>query len=226
MKKNEVKIGGIYTAKVTNRLVQVRIDAESRYGGWDGTNLATNKKVRIKSPAKLREAVGGDTSKPKAKKAKATTKAKVEDEPNTAQTVEPQAQPEAATPVCPNCGGTEVDDEGDCKKCHEPDIAKQTAEAGKTKKKTRAKKEKADKPKRVSGLDAAAQVLEEIGQPMNAKEIVEAALAKNYWKSPGGKTPHATVYSAIIREIAAKGQRIAVPQGRAGEVCVEPVIPF
>ena len=36
MKKNEVKIGGVYTAKVTNKVVQVRIDAESRYGGWDG----------------------------------------------------------------------------------------------------------------------------------------------------------------------------------------------
>ena len=205
MKKNEVKIGGIYTAKVTNRLVQVRIDAASRYGGWDATNLVTKKKIRIKSPAKLRAAADGDTSKPKAKKAKATTKAKVEDEPNTAQTVESQAQPEAATSVCPNCGGTEVDDEGDCKKCHEPDIANQTPAAEKPKKKTRAKKEQSDKPKRTSGLDAAAKVLEEIGQPMNAKEMVEAALAKNYWKSPGGKTPHATVYSAIIREIAVKG---------------------
>ena len=205
MKKNEVQIGGVYTAKVTNRLVELRIDAESRYGGWDGTNLATNKKIRIKSPAKLREAACGDTSKPKAKKAKSTKDAKVEEGRDTAQTVETQAQPDATMPVCPNCGGTEVDDEGDCKKCHEPDIANQTPEAEKTKKKPRTKKGKAEKPKRVSGLDAAALVLEATGEPMNAKEMVEAALAKNYWKSPGGKTPHATVYSAIIREIAAKG---------------------
>jgi hypothetical protein len=40
---------------------------------------------------------------------------------------------------------------------------------------------------------------------MTAKEMVEAAEAKGYWKSPGGKTPHATVYSAIIREITKKG---------------------
>ncbi len=39
---------------------------------------------------------------------------------------------------------------------------------------------------------------------MNAKEMVETAEAKGYWKSPGGKTPHATLYSAIIREIATK----------------------
>ena len=60
MKKNEVKIGGVYTAKVTNKVVQVRIDAESRYGGWDATNMETGKKVRIKSPTRLRAAVGGD----------------------------------------------------------------------------------------------------------------------------------------------------------------------
>jgi hypothetical protein len=75
--------------------------------------------------------------------------------------------------------------------------------AGKAKR-TRAKKE--PKEKRMSGLDAAAKVLEESGQPMTAKEMVAAAEAKGYWKSPGGKTPHATVYSAIIREIKAKGK--------------------
>ena len=62
------------------------------------------------------------------------------------------------------------------------------------------------KPKRISGLDAAAKVLEEAGQPMTAREMVEAAEAKGYWKSPGGKTPHATLYSAILREITTKGQ--------------------
>ena len=70
----------------------------------------------------------------------------------------------------------------------------------------------------MSGLDAAAKVLEESGQPMTAKEMVEAAEAKGYWKSPGGKTPHATVYSAIIREIATKGDRGPVPQDRARQV--------
>ena len=61
MKKNEVQVGGVYTAKVTNRLVQVRIFAESRYGGWDATNLQTGKTVRIQSPQRLRSAVLGQT---------------------------------------------------------------------------------------------------------------------------------------------------------------------
>ena len=36
--------------------------------------------------------------------------------------------------------------------------------------------------------------------------MVEKMSAKGYWKSPGGKTPHATLYSAILREIQKKGK--------------------
>ena len=43
-------------------------------------------------------------------------------------------------------------------------------------------------------------------EPMNAKEMIEAMAKKALWTSPGGKTPHATLYSAIIREIALKGK--------------------
>jgi len=28
---------------------------------------------------------------------------------------------------------------------------------------------------------------------------------KGYWTSPGGQTPHATLYSAILRELKTKG---------------------
>lgn len=61
-------------------------------------------------------------------------------------------------------------------------------------------------PKRMSGLDAAAQVLKDLATPMSAKQMVEAAEAKGLWQSKAGKTPAATVYAAIIREIAAKGR--------------------
>ena len=30
---------------------------------------------------------------------------------------------------------------------------------------------------------------------MGVREIVEVAAEKGYWKSPGGKTPHATLYT-------------------------------
>jgi hypothetical protein len=49
MKKSEVRVGGVYLTKVTDKVVSVRIDGENPHGGWDGTNLSTGKKVRIKS---------------------------------------------------------------------------------------------------------------------------------------------------------------------------------
>ena len=60
------------------------------------------------------------------------------------------------------------------------------------------------KDRKPSGLDAAAQVLGEAGEPLNTKEMVERMLAQGLW-STGGKTPSATIYAAITREIAAKG---------------------
>jgi hypothetical protein len=64
---------------------------------------------------------------------------------------------------------------------------------------------KEPKANRVSALDAAAQVLAASDVPMRAKEMIIAMEAKKLWTSPGGKTPEATLYAAIIREIAAKG---------------------
>src|SRR5262249_16503770 len=57
------------------------------------------------------------------------------------------------------------------------------------------------KEKKLSALDAAAKILGETGKPMSCQEMIEAMAAKGYWTSPGGKTPHATLYSAIAREI-------------------------
>jgi hypothetical protein len=60
-------------------------------------------------------------------------------------------------------------------------------------------------PKRLSALDAAADVLRPAGQPMKAREMIDAMAARGLWSSPNGKTPDAALYSAVIREIAAKG---------------------
>ena len=71
--------------------------------------------------------------------------------------------------------------------------------------KTKAKKVKEPKAKKTSALDAAARVLEEAGQPMTCPEMISAMATKGYWTSPGGKTPAATLYSAIFRETKTKG---------------------
>lgn len=70
MKKNEVKIGGEYHAKVTNKIVTVRIVRTASNGGWHATNLTTGKAVHIKSASRLRGPAGDTTiDKPAPKKA-------------------------------------------------------------------------------------------------------------------------------------------------------------
>ena len=71
-------------------------------------------------------------------------------------------------------------------------------------KKTPAKAAITNKPRKPSGLDAAAQVLAASGDPMRSKDIVDTMLSQGLW-STNGKTPHATIYAAIIREIQKKG---------------------
>ncbi|MEL6397368.1 MAG: winged helix-turn-helix domain-containing protein [Planctomycetota bacterium] len=55
-----------------------------------------------------------------------------------------------------------------------------------------------------SGLDLAAKVLADAGEPLKAKQIAERAIAAG-WKT-NGKTPEATLYAAMTREIARKGE--------------------
>ncbi|MEP0846082.1 MAG: hypothetical protein HRF50_04580 [Phycisphaerae bacterium] len=57
------------------------------------------------------------------------------------------------------------------------------------------------KPKRVSALDAAAEVLRKAGKPMRSQEMIAAMAEQGLWTSPAGKTPHAALYAAILREI-------------------------
>ena len=82
----------------------------------------------------------------------------------------------------------------------------ETAAATPAKPKTKAKKVVEPKDKKISAIDAAARVLEETGQQMTCPEMIEAMTAKAYWSSPKGLTPGATLYSAILREIKAKGK--------------------
>ena len=80
--------------------------------------------------------------------------------------------------------------------------------AKRTKKSAARARRVAQKParaKRLSGLDAAAQVLSRAGRPMNVTAVMAEIQAKGLWATKGA-TPEATIYAAIIREIAAKGK--------------------
>ena len=152
MKKDDVKVGGMYVAKVSDKLVTVRIDSTHSKGGWNATNTATGKRIRIKSARRLRGVAG-----PRGKQAETPEAAGVNDEKAATEKAKPKK------------GGGE------------------------------------QKPKRASALDAAAQVLAKAEKPMRAQELIAAMAEQGLWSSPAGKTPHATLYAAILREIAAKG---------------------
>jgi len=192
MKKNEIQVGKHYVAKVSGHMATVRIDGESRFGGWDATNLRTSKKVRIKSAQRLR----GLAPKRSAKRKVVASPAQNASAPKvvTKEEYEAQAKGESKAAGKPAEVGPRVK--------HSPKTAADTAKPAK-----RATGERGAKGvKRVSGLDAAAKVLAEAKQPLTAKVIVEQMLAKDLWQT-NGKTPTATIYAAMIREIAAKGDK-------------------
>ena len=174
MKTEQIKIGSVYTAKVTDKVVPVRIDKENPRGGWDGTNLHTNRKVRIKSARKLRIRItppegdepnpartsGGSGGPVKKKLSTAERRARVNKPQAKADKPAPAAK---ATKATPDTGG-----------------------------------------KKLSLINAAVQVLGTAAEPMNCKQMVEQITAKKLWSSDAA-TPHATLYSAILRELQNKG---------------------
>ena len=76
---------------------------------------------------------------------------------------------------------------------------KTTKKATKPARKANAKQ--AAPAKKMSQMAAAERVLAEAGEPMNCKAMVEAMAEKGYWTSPGGKTPAATLYASILRDL-------------------------
>jgi hypothetical protein len=87
----------------------------------------------------------------------------------------------------------------------------------KTKGKTKGRKTAASREGGMSCLNAAVKVLVEKGEPMNCKEMIEAMATKGYWTTPGGKTPHATLYSSIAREIRDKGKESRFKKSERGK---------
>jgi hypothetical protein len=57
----------------------------------------------------------------------------------------------------------------------------------------------------LSALNAAAQVLAASDGPLSARELVERMADTGLWTSPRGKTPEATLYAGMLREINSQG---------------------
>lgn len=177
MKKNEVKVGGTYLAKVTDKVVPVRLDRDHPQGGWTGTNLVTGKTVRIKSAQRLRGPAQREDEKKRTREhARAVATA---DQENARLRDERAKSTDGMT-------------------------ASERAMSESAGKATGTKKPAAKPAKRLSLINAAAQVLYEATEPMNARGMVEAVVSAGLW-STDAPTPHATLYSAILREIQTKG---------------------
>jgi len=87
--------------------------------------------------------------------------------------------------------------------------ARQASHAIKTIKPAATAPSKAKPSVRRSALDAAAEVLsgltgDEAKRGVTALDLIERMAKQKLWTSPGGKTPQATLYAAMTREIAAK----------------------
>lgn len=194
MKKDQVQVGKVYAAKVSGAVVPVRITAEKwqgdRHVGWVGTNVRTGKTVRIKTAQRLRNEVGPTPPTPPGDgRAEAPAPEAAADAPAPESTPAAEAAQAPTSATGANKGGGA----GPAPKAE-----------GKPAGAPKAHPAKPDAPKRLSAIDAAAKVLAEAGRPMKAREMIQAMEAQGLWRSPGGRTPAATLYAAIIREIAAR----------------------
>jgi FtsZ-interacting cell division protein ZipA len=197
MKKDQVQIGQLYAAKITDKIVPVRIDAEHKDGGWTATNTQTNRKVRIKTAQKLRNRIGTTpkddddkpaTRQPTKKKLSAAERKKLlaqhkADQENARLREEREASPEGMT-------------------ASEAAMSK-SAKPNRTKK----PKDAPAKEKKLSLIGAAAQVLAKNKAPMTCKDMVNEVIAAGLWTLGDGKTPHATLYSAILRDLKSETPR-------------------
>jgi hypothetical protein len=186
MKKQAIELHKIYAAKVSGNVVPVRLDKESPHGGWLGVNMATRKEVRIKSAQRLR----GLWPKKNLPIVAEKDGGKAGDQ-GVAETV-------AAVEKGNLAEGVTVPEATKRRKVTK-DTTGQPGRDGGEPAATGAK------PERHSLLNLAARVLAEASEPMNCQQMVDKVLATGLWQTKG-RTPAATLYSAVIREIATKGE--------------------
>jgi hypothetical protein len=189
------------------------------------------------------EIIDADADQPAAAAAEETTTNEVDQHAAPAERVapeptatpeQPQAEPEvvaattelpATEPATPTTEPTEAESPAPAPEATEEQTTPSTGEAvvetaAKTK---RLRKTPAEpKEKKLSALDAAAKVLAEEGRPMTCQEMITAMAAKGYWTSPGGQTPSATLYSAILREVSTKGSNSRFQKTERGKFARTP----
>ena len=208
MKKNEVQIGATYLVSVTGKLAPVRIVCEHPHHGWNGVNVDTKREVRIKSAQRLRkrldaapralpsERLGVPPTTPGVDaKIKAAEDATAPKPVQAAQDAPGAARPTEASKDAGARAGRATGDPG--AKGGQP-----VAKGGK------ATCLREDTHRQMSLVDAAVSILSQgSGDPMGCKDLVAEAVNRGLWAPRTGKTPASTLYAAILREIATKGDK-------------------
>jgi hypothetical protein len=82
--------------------------------------------------------------------------------------------------------------------------------------------QKASAAPKLSALDAAAKVLTETGTALTCQELIQVMADKGYWTSPAGKTPAATLYTAILKELKTKGAAARFQKTAPGKFAATP----
>ena len=182
MKKESVKLGAVYACKVSGEIQPVRLEKANPHGGWDAINVRTHKAVRVKSSQRLRGLWPKKTMPIVSEKAECQADDKGVAEVEKGNLVEGVTVPE-------------VTKRRKATKDTTGHPGRDTGETGAT----------GAKPERNSLLNLAAKALAEASEPMNCQQMVEKILVTGLWQTKG-RTPWATLYSAVIREIATKGE--------------------
>lgn len=137
--------------------------------------------------------------------------------PKTAKTAPKKATPKPAPKVEAKKPATLVDPRiAEKAKALDAAVAKLATPGLKATRKE-APKAEPKKARKMGALDAAAIVLADAGKPMRSKDLIAEMAKRGLWTSPGGKTPEATLYAAILREIGAKGTAARFARAGKGE---------
>jgi hypothetical protein len=59
MKAKDVKVGAVYSVRVSGVMARVRIVEESTLGGWWGVDEGTGRRIRLKSARRLQQYLEG-----------------------------------------------------------------------------------------------------------------------------------------------------------------------
>jgi len=189
MKKNEVQIGATYQVSVTGKLAPVKIVRENPHGGWNGVNVDTKRDVRIKSAQRLRKRIdAAPRALPSERLGVPPTTPDVDAKVKAAEDAAGAAQAAQDAPGAAKPPETSKDAGGQTGRAPGDPGAKAA--------------------RAMSLLDAAVSILSQgSGEPMGCKDLVAEAVNQNLWAPRTGKTPASTLYAAILREIATKGDK-------------------